>query len=47
MATLGKALGTFGAFVAGDDALIEILIQRCAKLYFHDGAARRHRGGDA
>ncbi len=25
--TLGKALGTFGAFVAGDDALIEALIQ--------------------
>ncbi len=28
MATLGKALGTFGAFVAGSDELIETLIQR-------------------
>jgi 8-amino-7-oxononanoate synthase len=27
MATLGKALGTFGAFVAGSDELIEFLIQ--------------------
>ncbi|MGD8595100.1 MAG: 8-amino-7-oxononanoate synthase [Gammaproteobacteria bacterium] len=27
MATLGKALGTFGAFVAGSEALIETLIQ--------------------
>lgn len=28
MATLGKALGTFGAFVAGSEALIETLIQK-------------------
>jgi 8-amino-7-oxononanoate synthase len=28
MATLGKALGTFGAFVAGNDTLIESLIQQ-------------------
>ncbi len=28
MCTLGKALGTFGAFVAGSEALIESLIQR-------------------
>jgi 8-amino-7-oxononanoate synthase len=28
MGTLGKALGTFGAFVAGSDPLIETLIQR-------------------
>ncbi len=28
MATLGKALGTFGAFVAGSEALIETLIQQ-------------------
>jgi len=28
MATLGKAVGTFGAFVAGSDALIESLVQR-------------------
>jgi 8-amino-7-oxononanoate synthase len=28
MGTLGKALGTFGAFVAGAEELIEILIQR-------------------
>ncbi|MGI9282312.1 MAG: 8-amino-7-oxononanoate synthase [Endozoicomonas sp.] len=27
MATLGKSLGTFGAFVAGSEALIEVLIQ--------------------
>ncbi len=29
MATLGKALGTFGAFVAGSEDLIECLIQEC------------------
>ena len=29
VATLGKALGTFGAFVAGDDDLIEFLLQFC------------------
>ena len=28
MATLGKAMGVFGAFVAGSDALIETLIQK-------------------
>jgi 8-amino-7-oxononanoate synthase len=28
MATLGKAVGTFGAFVTGSDALIESLVQR-------------------
>ena len=28
MCTLGKAVGTFGAFVAGSEALIETLIQR-------------------
>jgi len=34
MATLGKALGTFGAFVAGDETLIEILIQRARNYIF-------------
>ena len=28
MATLGKAVGTFGAFVAGSEALIEFLVQK-------------------
>ncbi|MCB1874569.1 MAG: 8-amino-7-oxononanoate synthase [Chromatiales bacterium] len=37
MATLGKALGTFGAFVAGEDALIETLIQR-ARAYIYTTA---------
>jgi 8-amino-7-oxononanoate synthase len=35
--TLGKALGTFGAFVAGDEALIELLIQR-ARSYIYTTA---------
>ncbi len=35
--TLGKALGCFGAFVAGDDALIETLIQR-ARSYIYTTA---------
>jgi 8-amino-7-oxononanoate synthase len=34
MATLGKALGTFGAFVAGSDALIETLIQQSRSYIF-------------
>lgn len=37
MATLGKALGTFGAFVAGSDALIETLIQQ-ARSYIYTTA---------
>lgn len=37
MATLGKALGTFGAFVAGSDALIETLIQQ-ARTYIYTTA---------
>lgn len=37
MGTLGKALGTFGAFVAGSDALIESLIQR-ARTYIYTTA---------
>ncbi len=37
MATLGKALGTFGAFVAGSEALIEMLIQQ-ARSYIYTTA---------
>ncbi len=37
MATLGKAFGVFGAFVAGSDALIETLIQR-ARTYIYTTA---------
>ncbi len=37
MGTLGKALGTFGAFVAGDEDLIEFLIQR-ARSYIYTTA---------
>jgi 8-amino-7-oxononanoate synthase len=37
MATFGKALGTYGACVAGSDALIEMLIQR-ARTYIYTTA---------
>ncbi|GAB6042987.1 8-amino-7-oxononanoate synthase [Endothiovibrio diazotrophicus] len=37
MGTLGKGLGTFGAFVAGEEALIEYLIQR-ARSYIYTTA---------
>jgi 8-amino-7-oxononanoate synthase len=37
MATLGKAAGVFGAFVAGDEALIETLMQR-ARTYIYTTA---------
>ena len=37
MATLGKALGAFGAFVAGSDALVETLIQQ-ARTYIYTTA---------
>jgi len=37
MGTLGKALGSFGAFVAGDEALIETLIQQ-ARSYVYTTA---------
>ena len=38
MATLGKALGTSGAFIAGSDELIETLIQK-ARTYIYTTAA--------
>jgi 8-amino-7-oxononanoate synthase len=38
MATLGKALGSYGAFVAGDAALIEWLIQK-ARTYIYTTAS--------
>ena len=34
MGTLGKAFGTFGAFIAGSDALIEYLIQKARPYVF-------------
>ena len=37
MGTLGKALGTFGAFVAGSDELVETLLQR-ARTYIYTTA---------
>jgi 8-amino-7-oxononanoate synthase len=37
MGTLGKALGVFGAFVAGEEAVIETLIQR-ARTYIYTTA---------
>ncbi|MDZ7842492.1 MAG: 8-amino-7-oxononanoate synthase [Gammaproteobacteria bacterium] len=37
MGTLGKAIGTFGAFVAGDAVLIELLIQK-ARTYIYTTA---------
>lgn len=37
MGTLGKAIGTFGAFVAGSDVLIETLIQK-ARTYIYTTA---------
>jgi len=37
MGTLGKAIGTFGAFIAGSDELIETLIQR-ARSYIYTTA---------
>lgn len=37
MATLGKALGVFGAFVAGEEALVESLVQR-ARTYIYTTA---------
>ncbi len=46
MATLGKALGSFGAFVAGGRDVIELLVQR-ARTYIYTTAvaARRRRSG--
>jgi 8-amino-7-oxononanoate synthase len=38
MGTLGKAMGTFGAFVAGDEVLIDTLIQG-ARTYIYTTAA--------
>ena len=34
MATFGKALGTFGSFLAGDDELLEIFVQRARTLLY-------------
>ncbi|MBT8420266.1 MAG: 8-amino-7-oxononanoate synthase, partial [Gammaproteobacteria bacterium] len=34
MGTLGKSLGTFGAFVAGDDAVVEYLMQKARPFIF-------------
>jgi 8-amino-7-oxononanoate synthase len=34
MATFGKALGTFGSFIAGDSELLEIFIQRARTLIY-------------
>src|SRR5258706_15488890 len=34
MGTLGKALGGFGAYVAGSNALRELLINRCRSFIF-------------
>ena len=34
MGTLGKALGGFGAYVAGSEALRELLINRCRSFIF-------------
>ena len=45
--TFGKAFGTFGAFVAGDADLIELLIQK-ARTYIYTTALPPARGrGDA
>ncbi len=41
--TLGKAFGTFGAFVAGDTALIEYIIQR-ARTYIYTTRIAAGRG---
>jgi len=38
MGTLGKALGTFGAFVAGSDALVEYIMQK-ARSYIYTTAS--------
>ena len=34
MGTLGKALGTFGAFAAGSEALVELLVNRARSFVF-------------
>ena len=46
MCTLGKAFGTFGAFVAGSETLIETPAAARAHLYLYDGAAAGRGGGD-
>ena len=46
MATLGKGLGTFGAFVAGSEDLIETLIQQARTFIYTTAPPPGHRMGN-